>query len=203
MYYYLKGKIAHVEANLAVIDCGGVGYGCRTTTHTISHLKKGEETTLYTYLNVREDAMELYGFSNIDEKTMFLQLISVSGVGPKAALSILSASNPANLALSIITGDEKALTCAPGIGKKIAQRVILELKDKLAKGQMPSSSGEGYTGSGITLIPENKLSEASAALAVLGYSQSEINIALSGIPMEEMTLEQVIKLALKKMMKAK
>ncbi len=203
MYYYLKGKLAHIEAGMAVIDCGGVGYGCRTTTHTISKLKKGDETTLYTYLNVREDAMELYGFWNLEEKNLFLQLISVSGVGPKAALSILSASNPANLALSIITGDEKALTCAPGIGKKIAQRIILELKDKLAKGQMPTSSGEVYAGSGMTLIPENKLSEASAALAVLGYSQSEINIALNGIPLDELTLEQIIKLALKKMMKSK
>ncbi len=203
MYYYLKGKIAHVEPYLAVIDCGGVGYGCRTTNHTLSKLKKGEETTLYTYLHVREDAMELYGFANIEEKNLFLQLISVSGVGPKAALSILSASNPANLALSIITGDEKALTCAPGIGKKIAQRIILELKDKLAKGQMPTGGGESYGGGGITLIPENKLSEASAALAVLGYSQAEINIALGGIPVEELTLEQIIKMALKKMMKTK
>ncbi len=203
MYYYLKGQIAHLEAHLAVIDCGGVGYGCRTTTHTISALKKGQEATLYTYLHVREDAMELYGFGAVDEKNLFLQLISVSGVGPKAALSILSASNPANLALSIITGDEKALTCAPGIGKKIAQRIILELKDKLAKGQMPTGGGTQYGGGGMTLIPENKLSEASAALAVLGYSQAEINVALQGIPMDELTLEQIIKLALKKMMKTK
>ena len=145
--------------------------------------------------------MELFGFATQEELNLFQQLISVSGVGPKAALSILSASTPANLALSIITGDEKALTCAQGIGKKIAQRIILELKDKLAKGQTISMQGETYGGTGITIIPENKRSEAAAALAVLGYSQSEINIALNGIALDGLTLEQVIKQALKKMMK--
>ena len=145
--------------------------------------------------------MELYGFATQEELNLFQQLISVSGVGPKAALSILSSSTPANLALSIITGDEKALTCAQGVGKKIAQRVILELKDKLAKGQTVMGGGESYGGTGVTIIPENKGSEAAAALAVLGYSQSEINVALKGIDMGELTLEQIIKLALKKMMK--
>ena len=145
--------------------------------------------------------MELYGFATAEELRLFQQLISVSGVGPKAALSILSASTPANLALSIITGDEKALTCAPGIGKKIAQRVILELKDKLAKGQSINAAGESYGGTGVTVIPENKLSEATAALAVLGYSQGEINLALKGIDLDGQSLEQVIKQALKKMVK--
>lgn len=201
MFYYLNGIVAHVEANLAVIDCAGVGYACRTTTHTVSQLKKGEKGKLFTYLNVREDALELFGFATQEELNLFEQLISVSGVGPKAALSILSTSTPANLALSIITGDEKALTCAPGIGKKIAQRVILELKDKLAKGQSFQAGGERYGGSGVTVIPENKLSEASAALAVLGYSQPEINGALKGIDLDGMELEQIIKEALKRMMK--
>jgi Holliday junction DNA helicase RuvA len=200
MFYYLSGTVAHVEPYLAVLDCGGVGYACRTTSYTISALKKGDKGKLFTYLNVREDAMELYGFATQEELNLFQQLISVSGVGPKAALSILSASTPANLALSIITGDEKALTCAQGIGKKIAQRVILELKDKLAKGQT-IGGGESYGGTGVTIIPENKLSEASAALAVLGYSQAEINAALKGIDLDSLTLEQVIKQALKKMMK--
>ena len=200
MFYYLSGTVAHTEPYLAVIDCGGVGYACRTTSYTLSALKKGDKAKLFTYLNVREDAMELYGFATQEEQNLFQLLISVSGVGPKAALSILSSSTPANLALSIITGDEKALTCAQGIGKKIAQRVILELKDKLAKGQT-IATGESYGGTGITVIPENKLSEASAALAVLGYSQSEINVALKGIDLESLTLEEVIKQALKKMMK--
>ena len=201
MFYYLNGIVAHVEANLAVIDCGGVGYACRTTTNTLTQLKKSEKGKLFTHLNVREDAMELFGFATQEELNLFEQLISVSGVGPKAALSILSARAPADLALSIITGDEKALTCAPGIGKKIAQRVILELKDKLAKGQTIKAGGESYGGSGITVIPENKLSEASAALAVLGYSQAEINVALKGLDLEGMALEQIIKEALKRMMK--
>lgn len=201
MFYYLNGTVAHIEPYLAVIDCGGVGYACRTTTYTLASLKKGEPGKLYTYLNVREDAMELYGFATQEELTLFQQLISVSGVGPKAALSILSASTPANLALSIITGDEKALTCAQGVGKKIAQRVILELKDKLSKGQTISAGGGAVPGAAVTIIPDNKLSEASAALAVLGYSQSEINIALKDADLTQ-PLEQIIRQALKKMVKA-
>ena len=201
MFYYVNGAVAHIEPFLAVIDCGGVGYACRTTNYTLSALKKGEQGKLFTHLNVREDGVELYGFSTAEELRLFQQLISVSGVGPKAALSILSASTPANLALSIITGDEKALTCAQGIGKKIAQRVIWELKDKLSKGQSTGAAGESYGGAGVTVIPENKLSEATAALAVLGYSQGEINLALKGIDLDSLPLEQVIKQALKKMVK--
>jgi len=199
MFYYVSGTVGHVEPYLAVIDCGGVGYACRTTTYTLSSLKKGDKAKLFTYLNVREDAMELYGFGSQEELTLFQQLISVSGVGPKAALSILSSSTPANLALSIITGDEKALTCAQGIGKKIAQRVILELKDKLAKGQTVAVGGAAAPA--VTVIPENKLSEASAALAVLGYSQAEINVALKGIDLDGQSLEQIIRQALRQMMK--
>lgn len=201
MFYYVSGTVAHIEPYLAVIDCGGVGYACRTTSYTLSQIKKGDKAKLFTYLSVREDAMDLYGFATGEELKLFQQLISVSGVGPKAALSILSSSTPANLALSIITGDEKALTCAQGIGKKIAQRVILELKDKLAKGQTISASGESVNGPAVTIIPQNKLSEASAALAVLGYSQAEINTALKGIDLDSQPLEQIIRLALKNMMK--
>ena len=145
--------------------------------------------------------MELFGFATEEELNCFKMLIGISGVGPKAALSILSSTPPDRLALAIITGDEKALTCAPGIGKKIAQRVILELKDKLAKGQTINAAGESYGGTGVTVIPENKLSEATAALAVLGYSQGEINLALKGIDLDGLPLEQVIKQALKKMVK--
>ena len=201
MFYYVNGTVAHIAPNLAVIDCGGVGYACRTTNVTLGALTVGQPGKLYTYLNVREDAMELYGFATEEELKCFELLISVSGVGPKAALSILSSAPPAQLAVSIITGDEKALTAAPGIGKKIAQRISLELKDKLAKGQLGGISGEVYGGSGITLIPENKVSEATAALAVLGYTQSEIGLALKGVDMDSLTLEQIIKQALKKMVK--
>jgi len=201
MYYYVSGQVAHVEPYLAVIDCGGVGYACRTTSYTLSQIKKGDKAKLFTYLSVREDAMDLYGFASQEELKLFRQLISVSGVGPKAALGILSSTSPASLAMSIITGDEKALTAAQGVGKKIAQRVILELKDKLAKGQAISSSGENISVPAMTIIPQNKLSEASAALAVLGYSQAEINVALKGIDMDTLPLEQIIRLALKNMLK--
>ncbi len=200
MFYYVNGTVAHVGPYLAVIDCGGVGYACKTTNVTLSALTVGKPAKLYTYLNVREDAMELFGFATEEELGCFQMLIGVSGVGPKAALSILSSTPPERLVLAIITGDEKALTMAPGIGKKIAQRIILELKDKLAKGQL-NPVGESYGGSGVTLIPENKLSEATAALAVLGYSNSEIGLALKGIDMDGLSLEQIIKQALKKMVK--
>ncbi|MDD5938944.1 MAG: Holliday junction branch migration protein RuvA [Clostridiales bacterium] len=201
MFYYLNGILTQVGPNLAVIDCGGVGYACRTTNVTLSALERGKPAKLFTCLNVREDAVELYGFATESERNCFQMLTAVSGVGPKAALSILSSATPDQLALAVITGDEKTLTAAPGVGKKIAQRIILELKDKLAKGQLGTEPGERYGGTGVTVIPENKSSEASAALAVLGYSAPEISVALKGIDMDSLTLEQIIKQALKKMMK--
>ena len=200
MFYYVKGKVAHLAPNLAVIDCGGVGYACRTTSYTLSALQVGQEGTLYTHLNVREDAMDLYGFATENERSCFQMLIAISGVGPKAALSILSAANPEGLATAIITGNEKALMVAPGIGKKTAQRIILELKDKLAKGQLPTAE-ESYGGTGITVIPQDKVSEATAALAVLGYQPGEIAAALKGIDLDGLTLEEIIRQALKKMVK--
>ena len=200
MFYYLKGTVAHVAPYLAVLDCGGVGFACRTTHNTLARLKVGESAKLYTHLYVREELLELYGFATEEEKNCFLELIGVSGVGPKAALSILSSTSPEGLAMSIITGDEKALTVAPGSGKRIAQRIILELKDKLAKGQM-AAGGETYGGTGVTIIPENKSTEAAAALAVLGYSTQEVSVALKGIEVENLKLEDIIKQALKKMVK--
>lgn len=201
MFYYIQGIVAHVAPYLAVLDCSGVGYACKTTNHTLAALTRGKSAKLYTHLYVREEIMELYGFISESELNCFEMLIGVSGVGPKAALAILSSNTPEGLATAIVSGNEKALTSAPGIGKKIAQRIILELKDKLAKGQTINGAGETYGGTGVTVIPENKLSEASAALAVLGYSQGEINLALKGIDLDALTLEEVIKQALKKMMK--
>ncbi len=200
MFYYLNGTVAHIGPYLAVIDCGGVGYACRTTNYTISNLTKGAQAKLYTYLHVREDVFELYGFSTEGELSSFQMLLGVSGVGPKAALAILSSNTPEGLAMAIVSENEKALTCAPGIGKKIAQRIILELKDKLAKGQLTTGSGESFAG-GVTIIPENKTSEASAALAVLGYSQPEITAALKGLNVDQLSLEDIIKQALKRMMR--
>lgn len=201
MFYYVKGPVVHVAPRLAVIDCGGVGYACHTTQTTLSRLERGREAMLYTYLNVREDAMELYGFYSENERSCFELLLGVSGVGPKAALAILSSTTPEGLAAAIITGDERALTAAPGVGKKIAQRVILELKDKLAKGQLPAPGGESYGGTGVTVIPQNKASEAAAALAVLGYSSQEVALALKGLDLEGLSLEEIVRQALKKMVK--
>ena len=201
MFYYVQGTVTHTAPYLAVIDCGGVGYACRTTNHTLASINRGKTAKLYTYLHVREEIFELYGFASESELSSFQMLIGISGVGPKAALAILSSNSPEGLAMAIVSGNEKALTAAPGIGKKIAQRIILELKDKLAKGQLTVSGMESFAG-GVTIIPENKTSEASAALAVLGYSQQEIAIALKGIDIESLSLEEIIKQALKKMMKA-
>ncbi len=203
MFYYLNGTVAHVAPYLAVIDCGGVGYACKTTNYTLSTIKKGEKAKLYTYFSVRQDGIDLFGFSTQEELNLFQLLTSVSGVGPKAALSILSTSPPSNLALSIITGDVKALTAAQGVGKKIAQRIVLELKDKLAKEQSERMESGGFPSApaGVTPIPEDKLSEASAALAVLGYSQGEINTALRGLDMASLSVEEVIKQALRRMVK--
>lgn len=200
MFYYLNGTVAHIGPYLAVIDCGGVGYACRTTNYTISNLTKGAQAKLYTYLHVREDVFELYGFSTEGELSSFQMLLGVSGVGPKAALAILSSNTPEGLAMAIVSENEKALTCAPGIGKKIAQRIILELKDKLAKGQLTTHVGESFAG-GVTIIPENKTSEASAALAVLGYGQPEITAALKGLDVDQLSLEDIIRQALKRMMR--
>ena len=198
MFYYVNGTVAETGPNLAVIDCGGVGYACATTNYTLSQLKKGERAKLYTYLYVREDIFELYGFSSQAELNSFRMLIGVSGVGPKAALAVLSSTSPQNLALSIVTGDEKALTAAPGIGKKIAQRIILELKDKLAKEQqeigMPVVSG-------IAVGEKSKAVEAAAALTVLGYTQQDIAVAMKGIDAENLPLEEIVRQSLKKMVK--
>ena len=198
MFYYVSGTVAEIGPNLAVIDCGGVGYACATTNYTISRLKKGERAKLFTYLHVREEIFELFGFSSQQELSSFKMLIGVSGVGPKAALAILSSTTPNNLALSIVTGDEKALTAAPGSGKKIAQRIILELKDKLAKEQT-SFSSDGPVPV-IAAGGANKAGEASAALAVLGYGTPEIAAALKGVDMEQ-PLEEIIRQALKKMVR--
>ena len=200
MFYYLNGVVAEMEANLAVIDCGGVGYACATTNYTLSQLKKGERAKLYTYMNVREDAVDLFGFSSQSELHSFKLLLGVSGVGPKAALAILSTNTPANLAMAVVMGDEKALTAAPGIGKKIAQRIILEWKDKLAKEQ--ASFGPDTGGSvPLTVLPNDKAEEAGAALAVLGYSGSEVAAALKGIDIDILPLEEIIRQALKRMVK--
>ena len=200
MFYYLQGTISILEPSLAVVDCGGVGYACAISAYTAGQLKLNQTARLYICENIREDAFDLTGFASREEQRCYQLLIGVNGVGPKAALSILSASTPEALATAIITGNEKALMVAQGIGKKIAQRVILELKDKLAKGQLPAAE-ESYGGTGVTVIPQDKTSEASAALAVLGYSPAEITAALKGLDLEKLTLEEIVRQALRKMVK--
>ncbi len=201
MFYYLDGTVAEILPYLAVIDCGGVGYACKTTNNTLSCLKKGQRGKLYTYLNVGEGIFELYGFATANELNSFKLLLGVSGVGPKAALAILSSTTPESLAMAIVTEDTKALTAAPGIGKKIAQRIILELKDKMAKES--AATGLVFSGGAAVSAPAftNKSTEAAQALAVLGYSSQEVSMALKGVDMENLSLEEIIRQSLKKMVK--
>ena len=204
MFYYVSGTVAEIEANLAVIDCGGVGYACATTNYTLAQLKKGERAKLYTYLNIntnaKDDVVELFGFASQSELRSFKMLLNVNGVGPRAALSILSSTTPSNLVMSIIGEDEKALMAAPGIGKKIAQRIILELKDKLTKEQTAGGVSLGEISSPAAR-PNSKTAEASAALAVLGYGPQEIAAALRGVDAEKLSLEEIIRQALKQMVR--
>ena len=198
MFYYLDGTVAHIEPYLAVIDCGGVGYACKTTNTTLGALQKGQRGRLYTYLNVGEDVFDLYGFATQGELGSFKQLIGVSGVGPKAALAILSSTTPEGLAMAVITGDEKTLTMAPGVGKKIAQRIILELKDKIAKEQQ---SGGFVPAAAAVAVGGGKSVEAAQALAVLGYSQADVAAAMKGLDVESLPLEEIVRQALKRMVK--
>ncbi|MCD8356124.1 MAG: Holliday junction branch migration protein RuvA [Clostridia bacterium] len=201
MFYYLEGIVALIEKELAVIDCGGVGYACRTSQNTCASIQKGKMTRLYTYMSIRENACDLYGFAEQEELNLFKLLLGVSGVGPKAALAILSIAPPSQLALCIITGDAKFLTQAPGIGKKIAQRICLELKDKLAKEQETLQSGGGLVM--VTPIQDsavNAVSEAVSALMVLGYSQTEAMKAMEGLEADpNLTAEELIRACLKKL----
>lgn len=199
MFHHISGVVTDLEPNLAVIECAGVGFEINTTAHTVSRLKTGDKATLYIFENIREDAFDLYGFFDKREKNCFEMLIGVSGVGPKAAVSILSSATPEALAMAVISGDEKALTVAPGIGKKIAQRILLELKDKMSKETQNLVSGTAPILGGP--VGSSKLADAASALAVLGYSNVEIGEALRDIDIENTQLETVIKTALRKMLK--
>lgn len=198
MFYHISGKVSDIEPNLAVIDCCGIGFALNASVNTLSRLQIGESAKLYTHEHIREDSYDLFGFFDKQEKRCFEMLIGVSGVGPKAAISILSSATPEMLAMAVISGDEKALTSAPGIGKKIAQRILLELKDKIAK----ETSGIAVGGMS-SAVPSNgsKLSDAVSALAVLGYSNSEITVVMKDIDVDNTALEDIIKQALRKMLK--
>lgn len=201
MFYYVDGTVTVLKQGLAVIDCGGVGYACHVSQNTISKLKIGTRARLLTYLNVREDIFELYGFIDEEEQSCFEMMIGVSGVGPKAALSILSVAPPDRLALSIITGDEKMLMQAPGIGKKIAQRIVLELRDKMSKEQLETASASSPVAAAAVSGGVNHTQEAVAALMVLGYTQAEALHAMEGLDAAGMDAEEIIRQCLKKLVK--
>jgi len=196
MFYYLEGKVTVLEQNTAVIDCHGIGFLCCVSLNTMSHLELGQQVRLYTYCNIKEDGFDIYGFHDQTEKRSFEMLLGVSGVGPKAAISILSVATPEGLALAVLNGDEKIITAAQGVGKKIAQRIILELKDKISK-ESAALSAVGKTR--ITPLPAagGKYNDASAALNVLGFSAAEISAILSTIDVNALSLEDIIKEALK------
>lgn len=197
MFYYLEGKIALLDANLAVVDCGGVGYACFASNYTLSNLRVGETHRLFTHCNVKEDAFDIYGFSSRDELRLFELLIGVTGVGPTSALAILSVLNPDQLTLSILTGDEKAITRAKGVGAKSAKRIILELKDKIG-GELDFSDGPAASG---PVLPQknSKVALATAALSELGYSQAEAAAALKGADVENLSVEELIRFGLRAM----
>ena len=196
MIYYVSGNVAVLEPGLAVIDCGGVGYGCHVTAFTAAQLKLNQNAKLYITESIREDAYELYGFASREEQRCFSLLTAVNGVGPKAAMAILSAGGPQNFTLAVMTGDEKMLTAAQGVGKKIAQRIILELKDKLGGGSMELDFSAGMPAA----APQasGALPLATAALQELGYSPAEINTALKGVD-PNATTEEMVRHALRAM----
>ncbi|MEE0409815.1 MAG: Holliday junction branch migration protein RuvA [Clostridia bacterium] len=195
MYYYIKGTLAAKGDNCLVVDAGGVGYRIYTSLNCIEKAgSTGSEITVYTYLNVREDAMELYGFISEDERKMFMLLISVSGVGPKAGLALLSVATPDRLATAIVTGDEKLITKASGVGPKAAKRIILELKDKIDNDVL------GIDAEGVILSPAEEViadsrAEAMSALVALGYSSQEAKQVLVKLD-ASLSTEELIKKAL-------
>ena len=201
MFNYINGTVAEVAPNLAVLDCGGVGFQLNVSNYTAGALKTGERAKLLTYVYIREDIFEIYGFSSKTEKRCFELLLGVSGVGPKAALSILSVAPPESLILSIVSGDEKAIMAAQGVGKKIAQRVILELKDKLAKETTEISFSGGAAPAPFAVGEGGARGDAAAALAVLGYGAAEINAALKKLDTDGMETGEIVKAALRQMMK--
>ena len=196
MIYYVSGPVTILEPGMAVIDCAGVGYGCRITAYTAAQLKLNQNARLYVTESIREDAHDLYGFISREEQRCYELLTSVNGVGPKAAMAILSSGGPQNFTLAVMTGDEKMLTAAQGIGKKIAQRIILELKDKLGGSAMELDFSTGPAAAPVQ--KSNNAALAHAALQELGYSAAEINAALKGVDPNAST-EDMVRHALRAM----
>ena len=208
MFYYINGKLAHLEPGIAVLDAGGVGYKLTISQTTYEAMpasrsvKEPPTVKLFTYMAVREDGIELFGFASETELSSFKLLISVSGVGPKAAMSILSFLTPEKFALAVCTDDKKTISKASGIGPKTAARIILELKDKLMKEHTADDTGAlSLPISAPTGATRSKLTEATDALMVLGYTKAEALAAMKDIDTEKTELEEIIRLSLKKLMK--
>lgn len=202
MFYYLNGELAYRDINTCVIDCGGVGYKLTVSYITSDALlsKLGKQVKLYTHLAVREDGIEMFGFGSYEEKECFNRLTGVSGIGPKAAMSILSTMTPEKLAVAICTDDAKAIAKSPGIGAKSAARIILELKDKMSKEMFGTTEGaKAILSSAASFIPNSAISEAAEALGVLGYDKNTVMSVLKGIDPSVTDVGEIIKLALKKL----
>ncbi len=193
MLYHLRGEIAHIEPHLVVVDVGGVGYGCHTSLQTLSSLTVGEVHTLYVQeIANKDNVIEIYGFLSQGELSSFRMLITVTSLGPKKALAVLSSMTPERLAMAILTGDEVSLSQVPGISKKLSSRIVLELQDKLGK-----VSGKGEVGMSAALQPGSPLQEALAALQVLGFPATQAAAALEGLDGQGHSTETLIRLALK------
>ena len=200
MFYYINGNLEYRDSSTCVLDCGGVGYKLTVSLITSESLvnKLNQRVKLYTYLAVREDGIELFGFGSNEERACFNQLISVSGVGPKAAMSILSTLSPDRLSLAICTDDVKGISKAPGIGTKTAMRIVLELKDKISKDMMTAGSKLDSVAEA-SPSQNSALSEATEALMVLGYDKSSVLSAIKGLNVANMDSGEIIKNALKKL----
>lgn len=198
MLYNLKGKLTVSAADFIVVECGGVGFKCFTTLNTVQNIgKTGDEVNVFTYLAVREDAMDLYGFASPTELDAFKLLISVSGIGPKAAVAILSELTPDRLAVCIAAGDTKAITAAQGVGKKTAERVVLELKDKMA-GIAVSGEAKIAAAGVANLSDGSSAGEAVEALVALGFSQSDAAVVVGKMD-KSLTVDEMIRLGLKQL----
>ena len=200
MLYHVEGTVTDIESNLVVVDCHGVGFALNASLNTIAAVRVGEKSRLFIYESVREDAFDLFGFASKEEKRCFEMLIGISGVGPKAAISILSTNTPTGLAVAVLNDDLKALSSAPGIGKKIAQRIILELKDKISKETSGVDLGGLVPAMSAPASDNPARQDAIAALAVLGYSMPEINSAIQKIEIDHLSTEQIVKAVLRQMM---
>lgn len=199
MIYNLRGTLTVADVNYIVVECSGVGFKCFTTLNTVKDLGRvGDEVNVFTHLAVREDAMDLYGFATVAELDAFKLLITVSGVGPKAAAAVLSELSPDKLALCIASGDAKAITRAQGVGKKTAERIVLELKDKM--GAIASESVSQSVINASSAVADNETAEAVAALVALGYSQSDASMVVGAMD-KSLSVDEMIRQGLKQLAK--